>query len=140
MTARVKTLWKRADGKCYFCDCQTHLMSGNQTKMNSNTATREHLIPKSEGGSNRVPNLVLSCHKCNKHRGTMCALMWMRIVRNPFKLKAFHRTRQLSKQLTKMRKAKKRKAQILEKRGIHYEIIKVDKSTFNRLFTDQCAA
>lgn len=33
----------------------------------------EHLIPKSRGGSNRVSNLTLACHPCNKAKGTQTA-------------------------------------------------------------------
>lgn len=29
----------------------------------------EHLTPKSKGGTNRVKNLVISCHKCNQRKG-----------------------------------------------------------------------
>ena len=29
----------------------------------------EHLIPRSKGGSNRVSNLAISCHKCNQKKG-----------------------------------------------------------------------
>ncbi|EAZ88598.1 RNA-guided endonuclease IscB [Crocosphaera chwakensis] len=29
----------------------------------------EHIVPKSKGGSDRVSNLTLSCHKCNQKKG-----------------------------------------------------------------------
>ena len=29
----------------------------------------EHLIPRSKGGSNRVSNLAISCHRCNQKKG-----------------------------------------------------------------------
>lgn len=29
----------------------------------------EHLIPRSKGGSNRVSNLAIACHKCNQKKG-----------------------------------------------------------------------
>ncbi|NET48388.1 MAG: HNH endonuclease, partial [Merismopedia sp. SIO2A8] len=29
----------------------------------------EHLVPKSKGGSNRVSNLAIACHKCNQAKG-----------------------------------------------------------------------
>lgn len=33
----------------------------------------EHIIPKSRGGSGRVSNLTLSCHKCNQKKGDKTA-------------------------------------------------------------------
>lgn len=36
----------------------------------------EHLMPKSRGGSNRVSNLVLSCHDCNQAKGDCTAEEW----------------------------------------------------------------
>lgn len=29
----------------------------------------EHIVPKARGGSNRVSNLTISCHKCNQDKG-----------------------------------------------------------------------
>lgn len=36
----------------------------------------DHLIPLSRGGSNRVSNLVLSCHNCNLAKGDKTAAGW----------------------------------------------------------------
>ena len=33
----------------------------------------EHIIPKSRGGSNRVSNLTISCHKCNQEKNDLTA-------------------------------------------------------------------
>ena len=30
----------------------------------------EHIVPKANGGSNRVSNLTLACHTCNQHKGS----------------------------------------------------------------------
>lgn len=36
----------------------------------------DHLLPKSRGGSDRVSNLVLSCHDCNVEKGNRTAAEW----------------------------------------------------------------
>ncbi len=36
----------------------------------------EHIRPRSRGGSNRVSNLALSCHKCNVAKGNFTAVEW----------------------------------------------------------------
>lgn len=33
----------------------------------------EHIVPKSKGGSDRVSNLTISCHKCNQKKGNKTA-------------------------------------------------------------------
>lgn len=33
----------------------------------------EHILPKSKGGSDRVSNLTIACHKCNQDKGNMTA-------------------------------------------------------------------
>jgi 5-methylcytosine-specific restriction endonuclease McrA len=36
----------------------------------------DHQVPRSRGGSNRVSNLVLSCHQCNLDKGNRTAAEW----------------------------------------------------------------
>jgi 5-methylcytosine-specific restriction endonuclease McrA len=36
----------------------------------------DHVIPRSRGGSNRISNLVLSCHDCNATKGNLTAAEW----------------------------------------------------------------
>jgi hypothetical protein len=33
----------------------------------------EHIVPKSRGGSDRVSNLTIACHKCNEEKGNLTA-------------------------------------------------------------------
>lgn len=37
---------------------------------------KEHIYPKSRGGSNRVSNLTLACHKCNEDKGNLPPEGW----------------------------------------------------------------
>lgn len=59
------------DGKrCFYCERVTikrRRTSGG--KLPSDTATLDHVIPESEGGSNDSENLVLACVDCNRRRG-----------------------------------------------------------------------
>ena len=60
------------DGKrCFYCRRVTQrLRRSRGGKLPSDTATLDHVIPKSEGGSNDTENLVLACTECNRRRGT----------------------------------------------------------------------
>ncbi len=50
--------WKR---KCAYC------------KKKNIKLEVEHIVPKSRGGSSRISNLTLSCHKCNQKKGQKTA-------------------------------------------------------------------
>jgi hypothetical protein len=43
----------------------------------SNSATFEHLVPKSQGGTFHYKNHIIACQKCNKARGNMCWVKWV---------------------------------------------------------------
>ena len=48
--------WSR---RCAYCDAQNIPLE------------IEHIVPKSQGGSNRVSNLTLACHACNQAKGNL---------------------------------------------------------------------
>lgn len=50
--------------RCYWCNQLTRPKMGWQ-----NSATTEHLIPKSMGGIDIPPNVVSACARCNRLRG-----------------------------------------------------------------------
>jgi 5-methylcytosine-specific restriction endonuclease McrA len=52
-------LFNRDGTGCFYCN----------TRLNFETATIDHLIPKSQGGSDNLDNLVLACHECNIGKG-----------------------------------------------------------------------
>lgn len=54
-------LLEKHSRKCFYCDKEV------------STFEVEHMIPKARGGSNRIDNLTLSCHKCNQKKGTLTA-------------------------------------------------------------------
>lgn len=42
---------------------------------------REHVIPRSQGGTNRLKNLVISCRACNLDKGSSLLKIWLKGVR-----------------------------------------------------------
>jgi 5-methylcytosine-specific restriction endonuclease McrA len=54
-------LLEKWDRKCAYCGAQDVPLE------------REHIIPKSRGGTNRISNLALSCRSCNEHKGNKTA-------------------------------------------------------------------
>lgn len=63
MAKRIK-LAARHNWRCYWCDQATRAEMGYQ-----NSATIEHLVPVSQGGTNSSSNLASACRRCNNVRG-----------------------------------------------------------------------
>lgn len=51
--------------RCRYCQCTTHCPVCEPDADFRLVATRDHYIPRSKGGSNRITNLVLACRRCN---------------------------------------------------------------------------
>lgn len=65
-----RQMYLQQRGLCCLCDQMMSLMHhGN--RLVSHSATREHLKPRSHGGTDAKTNVKLSCHRCNKMRGVM---------------------------------------------------------------------
>jgi 5-methylcytosine-specific restriction endonuclease McrA len=54
------------DMKCIWCQCK---MTNERNKRDS--ATIEHMIPRSEGGPDDPSNYTVACSNCNHKRGNM---------------------------------------------------------------------
>jgi 5-methylcytosine-specific restriction endonuclease McrA len=54
--------------RCCYCGDR---MDGQ--KNDPNAPTFEHVVPKSQGGSNEEDNLVIACQRCNNRRGSEMA-------------------------------------------------------------------
>lgn len=52
--------------KCCWCGCKMV-----PEPMQCNSVTVEHILPRSQGGSNEMDNLAAACHRCNNKRGTL---------------------------------------------------------------------
>ena len=58
--------------KCYWCDKPIRLLYPSKDRNGhfpKNGATREHLIPISQGGGGGA-NIVFACRRCNTERGS----------------------------------------------------------------------
>lgn len=63
-----RRLWKRlfrlAKGKCPTCGCQM-----TRSPDRDNSATLDHILPKSKGGPTKKSNLEILCAACNRKKG-----------------------------------------------------------------------
>lgn len=62
------------DAQCYWCRCTVYYGVQRHPGIPSNLATRDHLVPRSRGGTNDRQNIVVACYKCNQERG--CDVNW----------------------------------------------------------------
>ncbi|MGK7928126.1 MAG: HNH endonuclease [Spirulina sp.] len=60
--ATRKEIAKRANYSCEYCQCPE--------KYIPESFTIDHIIPRKEGGGNRLDNLAWSCLGCNSHKHT----------------------------------------------------------------------
>lgn len=65
---KLETLFTRFNGRCVYCADEV-LLHGSHKHPRS--ATRDHFIPLSKGGSRGAKNTVLACRRCNNAKGDM---------------------------------------------------------------------
>lgn len=65
-TRAVMALAERFGGRCWYCGCELAAPIG--AGVEANTATRDHVVPRSKGGSNHPGNLVAACRRCNNDK------------------------------------------------------------------------
>jgi len=53
--------------RCVFCGINM-VQSKSEFDNQVNRVSIEHILPKSEGGTNRMDNLCLSCNRCNSNK------------------------------------------------------------------------
>lgn len=107
---------------CFYCGVETEI--SHDPRKNHLAPTRDHIIPKALGGSNKIKNLCVACFRCNNLRGTMDAgrfkesnLLKRRIMFLASGLDVFTASRKV-RFSAKREKRRRKKA---EKRGISYE-------------------
>lgn len=64
---------KAQGGRCKYCLIPLTLK----------TATRDHVVPRSKGGSNLRHNTVAACESCNKAKGNKDAKLFLRLIHEP---------------------------------------------------------
>jgi len=52
---------------CHWCDGA--LVRGDSHRLSDNTATIDHVVPRARNGADGFENCVISCWRCNHHRG-----------------------------------------------------------------------
>mgnify|MGYP003650142423 FL=1 len=57
--------YKLGHKRCHYCCIQLNYAAGHK-----NSATVEHIIPKSSGGTLSKENTLVVCHTCNQKRGS----------------------------------------------------------------------
>lgn len=60
-SSRTRTLHAAQNGRCFYCDKPVSITG----------ATKDHMVPKSKGGSDSMTNLVMACRGCNTAKGDM---------------------------------------------------------------------
>ena len=75
----AKRILQKSFNKCYWCKKSLSWIVGQETQ-----ATIDHVIPLSKGGTNGHDNLVLSCLKCNKEKGSKLPekTPWQRTIKD----------------------------------------------------------
>lgn len=64
-------IFEKSNGYCYYCG-----------RPLTKSWEIDHKRPLSKGGSNKTPNLVASCHKCNRLKADMTVGQFRQYVKN----------------------------------------------------------
>lgn len=77
----ISLLVRRDGPNCYWCGTETIFSRKEHGESDpENKRTRDHLIPKSLGGSNSLDNLVIACLRCNTTRATIPVDAWLEAI------------------------------------------------------------
>lgn len=81
--------FRESNGICPYCGVKMFLPCKNkdgETKTFPDTATFDHIIPTSKGGTNQQSNLLLCCADCNSRKGNSSLVELMHLKRRLVKL------------------------------------------------------
>lgn len=65
---------RKQDGRCKYCFC----------KLNYRNVTRDHVRPRSAGGSDQRSNIVAACERCNNLKGRLRVELFLRLISDPW--------------------------------------------------------
>lgn len=77
---RLISLAEAQNWRCAYCA----IVMQADDKEAPDAITRDHFVPKCEGGPNHVDNVVVACRDCNNGRGNMAAIKFFYLVQNGF--------------------------------------------------------
>ncbi len=66
-----KEVWKKTDGKCYYCGLQTIPFGSEKLSF-----CVDHVLPRKRGGGDEIENLVPSCFACNSSKTSKGFFNW----------------------------------------------------------------
>lgn len=75
--------------RCCWCGRHVSIFQGRR-----DSATIEHVLPKSQGGTDDWENLAMSCARCNSNRGSKDAETFVPPAKNKKKRKRFYKVAQ----------------------------------------------
>ncbi len=78
---KIILLSGRQNHRCYYCS--NSMIYHDFTTPGPpppNAMTRDHVIPKSYGGSGMIHNMVIACRQCNSLRGNIHADVFYRLI------------------------------------------------------------
>jgi len=75
--------------RCCWCGRHTSIKRSRR-----DSATIEHVLPKSQGGTDDWENLAMSCARCNSNRGSQDMETFVPPAKNKKKRKRFHKVAQ----------------------------------------------
>ena len=78
---RRAVLMERHHRRCHWCKRVCRDLRKANGPFPRDMATEDHIILKSDGGSDKLENLVLACHECNERRGNIDAGLFATIMR-----------------------------------------------------------
>lgn len=73
----IVELFNQHKGLCFYCDIQMTLERGKPE-----TVTKDHVIPKCQGGLTNKFNIVAACQECNSLKADMSLSDFKLVLRN----------------------------------------------------------